>query len=60
MRIWKENTSLFLKDATQIQTFPPEYSGYVNTIFILLQEDSQCITMRSANEINHQAEIHTY
>lgn len=35
-------------------------SARVNTIFILLQEDNLCITMRGANEISHQPEIHTY
>lgn len=57
---WKDSTSLLMMGVTQIQTFPCEHPGYMNTIFILLQEDSQCITMRSANEINHQAKIHTY
>lgn len=31
-----------------------------DTIFILLQEDNLCITMRGANEISHQPAIHTY
>lgn len=34
--------------------------AHVNTIFVLLQEDNLCITMRCSNEISHQPAIHTY
>lgn len=34
--------------------------AHVNTIFVLLQEDNLCITMRRSNEISHQPAIHTY
>lgn len=48
-----ESDSAFLlcADATQTLSFSAEYLEDGNTIFIFLQEDSPCITMRGANEI---------
>lgn len=45
------NDSLRCADATQTLSFSAEYLERGNTIFIFLQEDSPCITMRDANEI---------
>lgn len=50
----------FLKAAVKNPNLFVKPTGGVNAIFILLQENNPCITMRFANEINHQPAIHTY
>lgn len=55
----REDTSSHTR-VSHIQIFPADYSAHRNAIFILLQEGSGRIKIKSANEINHQAETHTY